>query len=304
MHRSYLMNTASLLRLAVAVLFLPASASLAQTTPSAQPAVIKNIPYVANGAPRQNFDLHLPARNGNTPVPLIVWIHGGAWKMGSKDWDNLGYLVNDGWAIASIDYRFSTEAVFPAQIQDCNAALNFLIAHAADYGIDPKRIVVAGGSAGGHLSLLLGMARHEKEFGADPAIKPLAIIDFFGPADFTKLLDDAKAIHSDDGINTYEDAVLPLLGGSAEQFPDKAKLASPVTYVSADCPPVLIFHGGQDRTVPIDQSRRLHDALDKAGVKNQLVVIDNAGHDGPAFSTPDVQGKVLDFLRGNVPRGQ
>jgi acetyl esterase/lipase len=290
------MNTTAFLRLAIVSMLLPAVASLAQNTSPDKPTVIKNIPYATNPAPRQNFDLHLPGPKGDQPFPLIVWIHGGAWKLGSKDWDNVTYLLKHGYAIASIDYRFSADAAFPAQIQDCNTALNFILAHAADYGIDPKRFVVAGGSAGGHLALLLGMARHEAAFGADPAVKPLAILDFFGPADFSKFLDDLKAIHSDKGIADYQGAVPQLLGATVEQSPDKAKIASPITYVSGDSPPVLIIHGANDPSVPIDQSRRLHDALDKAGVKNQLIVVDNAGHDGPLFSKPDIETKVVDFL--------
>lgn len=290
------MKTTLLLPLVAAAAFLPVSTGFAQNPPTGKPVTTKNIPYVANGAARQNFDLHLPGPKGAQPFPLIVWIHGGAWRMGSKDSDNVGYLVKHGYAIASIDYRFSNEAVFPAQIQDCNTALNFIVAHAAEYGVDPKRIVVAGGSAGGHLALLLGMAR--KDFGADPSIKPVAILDFFGPADFTKLLEDIKAIHSDQGLKEYEGAVPPLLGSPVDQAPDKAKAASPMTYVAADNPPVLIIHGGNDPLVPLDQSKRLHDALDKAGVKNQLFVVDGAGHDGGRFYAPDIETKVVAFLNG------
>ena len=275
-----------------------AAKKLPATSPYGEAIAIKNIPYVANGTPRQNFDLYLPGKKSDQPLPLIVWIHGGAWMLGVKDWDNVAYLVKHGYAIASIDYRFSTEATFPAQIQDCNTALNFILAHATGYGIDPKQFVVAGGSAGGHLALLLGLARDQKDFDADPAIKPLAILDFFGPADFTRLLDDLQAIHSEKGIKDYQNAVPRLLGAQVDQSPDKAKIASPITYVAAGNPPVLILHGGKDPSVPTDQSRRLHDALDKAGVKNQLIVLDDAGHDGPLFSTPEVQSKVIDFLNG------
>lgn len=288
------MNTHTLLRsiIIAAVAFLSGAPLFAQA-----PRTV-TIPYVTNGAPRQNFDLHLPGPKEAGPYPLVVWIHGGAWKMGSKDWDNLGFLLKHGYAIASVDYRFSNEAPFPAQIQDCNTALNFILAHAADYGVDPKRFIVAGGSAGGHLALLLGMARNVKDFGADPAIKPLAIVDFFGPADFTKLLDDLKAINSGKGEQDYEGAVPQLLGGEVDKVPDKAKAASPITYVAADNPPVLILHGTKDPEVPIDQSRRLRDALEKAGVKCQLVEVNNAGHDDGNFYKPDVQSKILDFLNG------
>jgi acetyl esterase/lipase len=307
------MNTIIFLRLIMAVTLLPPFGSLAQPVPSDVPGAaeilpasspygeataIRNIPYVAHPAPRQNFDLILPKNKGDQPFPLIFWIHGGAWMMGIKEWDNVKYLVRHGYAIASIDYRISTEARFPAQIQDCNAALNFILAHATNYGINPSRFVVGGGSAGGHLALLLGLARHERDFGADPSIKPLAILDFFGPTDFNKMLDDLKMIHSEKGIELFQDAVPKLLGALVEQSSDKAKIASPITYVSTASPPVLILQGGKDDSVPPAQSRRLHEALDRAGVKNQLIMVDIAGHDGPLFSTPEMEFKVTDFLNG------
>ena len=307
-------NTIAFLRLIIAATFLPAFGSLAQPGPSVVPGVAevlpasspygeatvkKNIPYVAHPAPRQNFDLYLPKNRGDQPFPLIFWIHGGAWMMGIKEWDNVKYLVRHGYAIASIDYRVSPAASFPAQIQDCNAALNFILAHAADYGINPRRFVVGGGSAGGHLALLLGLARQERDFGADSSIKPLAILDFFGPTDLNKIMDDLKLIHSEKGIALFQDAGTKLLGAPLEQSSDKAKIASPITYVSAASPPVLILQGGQDDFVPVAQSRRLHAALDRAGVKNQLILVDIAGHDGPLFSTPEIESKVIDFLKKN-----
>ena len=208
--------------------------------------MVTNIAYVAHPASRQNFDLYLPRNKGGRPFPFILWIHGGAWMMGFKDWDNVKYLVRHGYAIASIDYRVSTEARFPAQIQDCNAALNFILAHATNYGINPRQFVVGGGSAGGHLALLMGLARI-KPFGADSSIKPLAILDFFGPADFNKMKDDLETIHSDNGLKLYRDAGSKLLGTPVEQFSDEAKIASPITYVSVASPPVSDSPGRQGR---------------------------------------------------------
>jgi uncharacterized protein (TIGR03067 family) len=305
------MNKITFFRLLVAVTFLPVFEALAQTastnvpsaaevlpasSPYGEATIITNIPYVAQPLPRQNFDLILPAKKGGQPFPLIVWIHGGAWLSGIKEWDNVKYLVRHGYAIASIDYRFSTESPFPTQIQDCNTALNFILAQATNYGISSKRFVVGGGSAGGHLALLLGLARSEQNFGVDPSIKPLAILDFFGPADFNKMKDDLETIHSEKGLELFKDAVGKLLGAPVDQPSDKAKLASPVNFVSAANPPVLILQGGMDDLVPAAQSRRLHDALDRAGVKNQLIMVDAAGHDGPLFSTPEIEAKVISFL--------
>jgi acetyl esterase/lipase len=269
---------------------------LPATSPYGEAAVTRNIAYVANAAPRQNFDLIRPQHPAAQPCSLVVWIHGGAWMSGSKDWDNVKFLVRHGYAIASVDYRFSPEARFPAQIQDCNAALDFILAHATNYGVSPQHFVVAGGSAGGQLALLLGLARQEKTFGANPAIRPAAILDFFGPADFSKMKDDLTEIHSQAGLNLMQDAGTKLLGPVAEQTADQLENASPITYVSAASPPVLILQGGQDDLVPAAQSRRLHEALDAAGVKNQLVVVAAAGHDGPLFATPEMAAKVVHFL--------
>jgi acetyl esterase/lipase len=269
--------------------------ALPASSPYGEAKVMRNISYVAHPTPRQNFDLYLPANKTGEPFPLVVWIHGGAWMMGIKEWDNVKYLVRHGYAIASIDYRFSTEAPFPAQIQDCNSALNFILAHATNYGVSSRRFVVGGGSAGGHLALLLGLARSKRDFGADPSIKPLAILDFFGPDDFTRMQNDLEAIHSEKGLEIFKDAGRKLLGTPVEPSSAKAKLASPITYVSAASPPVLILQGDKDDSVPPAQSRRLQEALDQAGIKNQLITVD-AGHDGPLFSTPEIESKVVGFL--------
>ncbi|HUC83773.1 MAG TPA: alpha/beta hydrolase [Candidatus Acidoferrales bacterium] len=277
---------------------LPAAVILPASSPYGEARAITNIPYAAQPASRQNFDLYLPGQKKGPPCPLIIWIHGGAWKSGFKDWDNVKYLVRRGYAIASIDYRFCPEFQFPAQIEDCNAAMNFILAHASEYGVDGKRFVVAGASAGGHLALLLGLARAETHFGAEAAIRPLAIIDFFGPTDFNKMLEDLQGIHSQPGLNLLHEVGPELLGTPVEQPTEQARIASPINYVSAASPPVLILQGGRDELVPAVQSRRLQKALEQAGVKNQLVMVDDAGHDGPAFETPAMQAKVVGFLKG------
>ena len=306
------MKTTALVRLVLVIIFLAAFRSAAQSivstvtnapevlpaeSPYGEAVLIRDIPYTDHPTTNQNFNLYLPKAKGLQPFPLVVWIHGGAWMMGSKEWDNVKYLVRDGYAIASVDYRFTPEAPFPAQIQDCNMALNFILAHAADYGVDAKRFVIGGGSAGGHLALMLGLAREQKDFGADSTVKPLAIMDFFGPADLTRMKSDLEAIHSRKGLDLLQDAGTKLLGTPLGEAAAKAKMASPINYVSAAAPPVIIFQGGQDDLVPAAQSERLHAALDRAGVKNQLVIIDGAGHDGPLFSTPQEQLKVIHFLK-------
>lgn len=269
---------------------------LPASSPYGEATAIRNIAYVANGTPRQTFDLYLPAKH-EQPLPFIVWIHGGAWELSSKEWDNVKYLVKNGYAIATIDYRLAPQDKFPAQIQDCNAAMNFVVAHAAAYGLDAKRFVVGGASAGGHLCLLLGMARHQKEFGADSTVRPRAILDFFGPSDLSGAPGDLQAAHSEQGIKLLSRVVPQLLGATVEAEPARARVASPLTYVDPEVVPVLILQGTKDPLVPPAQSERLHTRLDEAKVKNQLILVEGAPHDGPAFSTPERQAEVLSFLR-------
>lgn len=256
--------------------------------------VKKDISYVANPHPRQTFDLYLPKNKEQQPSPLIFWLHGGAWMLSNKDWDNVKYLVRHGYALASVDYRLSGDALFPAQIEDCNAALDFILAHADAYGIDPKRFVIGGASAGGHLALLLGLARNEKAFGANPSLKPFAILDFFGPTDLTTILDEVGPGH---GHQVLEDAQQRLLGGSSTNQLARGRFASPINYVSPASSPVLILHGDKDDLVPYSQSQRLHSRLDQIGVTNVFITVPGAGHDGPMFETPDIQEKVILFLR-------
>jgi acetyl esterase/lipase len=269
---------------------------LPASSPYGEARVFRNIAYVDHPTPRQNFDLYLPKDRGNHPSRLIIWIHGGAWMSGIKEWDNVKYLVQHGYAIATLDYRITPENTFPAQIQDCNAALNFILAHAADYGISSRQFVVAGASAGGHLALLLGLARQEKSFGADPAIKPPAILDFFGPTDLDRAKADTPPDFPQKSIDTIRDALTKLLDGPPEKMAVQARWASPINYVSPANPPVLILHGSKDDLVPPVQSQRLKTALTQAGVKNELIWVNGAPHDGPLFSTPEIQTKVLAFL--------
>jgi glucan 1,3-beta-glucosidase len=273
---------------------------LPATGPYGEARVKRNIPYVSEATPHQNFDLYLPKDKGAGPFPLIAWMHGGAWMTSNKEWNNVKYLVHQGYAIASIDYRLSNEAAFPAQIRDCNAALNFVLAHAAEYEVDPTRYAIGGASAGAHLALLLGLARNEPMFGASSS-RPVAILDFFGPSDLTKLLDASPRKDPNEDAHLRE-AAIKLLDARPEQLREKARMASPVTYLTMRSAPVLILHGMKDNLVPVSQSQELHSLLNTVGVKNELITIDSAGHDGDLFSTPNIQAKVIAFLKEAFPR--
>ena len=149
--------------LLLSLLLLTGTTRLPADAPAPAPVIIRNLPYVSNGHERQKLDLFIPA-NVTGAAPLLIWIHGGAWKEGSKENCPAVGMVGKGWVVASLNYRLSQQAVFPAQLEDCKAALRFLRAHAADYHIDTNRVAAWGASAGGHLVALLGVTSKTREF--------------------------------------------------------------------------------------------------------------------------------------------
>jgi acetyl esterase/lipase len=256
----------------------------------------RDIPYVPDGDPSQRLDLYLPEKGGDKPLPLLVWIHGGGWLGGSKGENPGAALTARGeYASASVEYRFSDKAVFPAQIQDCQAAVRFLRANASKYNVDPDHIGVWGASAGGHLVALLGTAGGAGAFpkigeNRDTSDRVQAVIDLFGPADFTTVKAQAagdkraKSIFNfDDTTNPYARLIGARIGG---ERPEAEKAVSPVTYVSKDDPPFLIVHGDADTLVPYAQGVELQAALRKSGVDAVLQPVPAAGHGGPAFTSP------------------
>jgi acetyl esterase/lipase len=267
-------------------------------------AVKKDIEYVPGGGNSRMLDLYLPS--SGQVVPLVVFIHAGGWHTldKGKAAQHALFLLNHGYAVASINYRLSQEAVFPAQIEDCRAAIRFLRTHAAMYRIQPGHIGIWGASAGGHLAALLGTST-AADFSTSPAqVAPLGkvdesarvqcAIDWYGPSDFTQLM-GSKAMKTDH-------AAIALLGphASEEDLMAKARWASPITYVRSDNPPFLIEHGDADPTVPVEQSHALADALHKVGVEATLKEMPGSGHGGPAFSKEENQKLVLDFLNRHL----
>jgi acetyl esterase/lipase len=269
----------------------PVPAAPAATPPS-DITIIRNLPYVPHAAPRQCLDLYIPWQSG-PPRPLIAYIHGGAWRTGSKDYCPARRLVPLGYVAASIEYRFSQDAPFPAQIEDCKAAIRWLRAHARQYNIDPTRIGVWGASAGGHLVALLGVTGQVTDFDIGPNLDQSSavqcVVDFFGPTDFLHYGDPAK-------LDSPGNAVDQLLGGPVATHQPLARSASPADFVTRDAAPFLILHGDRDPLVPLQQSEELSADLQKAGVECTLRVIPGAGHGGPGFNAPDSQKLIVDFL--------
>ena len=253
-----------------------------QVVTTAAHTVLTDLEYASVDGISLKLDLYLPDPRPADPVPLVLWVHGGAWRAGSKDTTYAPETLGEAYAVASIDYRLSQQAVFPAQIHDVKAAVRWLRAHADLYGLDPERFGAWGSSAGGHLVALLGTScGHDDLEGAvgghlEESSCVQAVCDFFGPTDFSVLLDqrggrDPRRLMPED----------ELVGGPIEEYEALALLASPITHVTADDPPFLIMHGGDDPTVPVEQSIAFDQALRDAGVGSTLLIIDGAGHGFP-----------------------
>ncbi len=264
-----------------------------------------NISYANDADPKHLLDIYLPAGT-KTNLPLIVWVHGGAWMMNDK-YADMGYMTNtikgvidSGYALASIDYRHSTTAIFPAQIQDCNAAIEFLYSHATEYKIDKNKIAVVGFSAGGHLASLLALSNNNavKDFykdGQSASFKIKCAVDFYGPSDLLMF-----ANNPDTSSNNERSPLAILLGAMPVDRPDLAKKASPVTYIDKNDPPFLIIQGEKDESVPNTQSKVLSSWLTLTGVKNQLIIVKDAPHYGEMFDSEFNRKNIFTFLAGNL----
>lgn len=275
---------------------LCALAGLAATPArTAEPRLFRDLEYAAVDGLSLKLDLHLPAA---AHPPLIVWVHGGAWRAGSKDDMPLSALVAQGYAIASVDYRLSPVAPFPAQIHDIKASIRFLHASADEYGYDPDRFAVAGSSAGGHLAALVGVTNGHRELegtigthrGQSSDVR--AIVSLYGASDLTTILAQSKP----QGLKMRVPALQLFLGGQPAEKPDLARLASPVAQLDAHDPPLLLIHGDADPQMPPEQSHELAEAYRKAGLTVRLEIIPGAVHGGPQFFDETRLALIADFL--------
>ena len=278
-----------------------------QPLPPAHPGaggtrLLLGVPYAAIPRSRPlELDLVLPAETGE-PVPVVVFVHGGGWRLGSRHSVGPMYrgaspspferVAQAGVAVASIDYRLSGEATWPAQLHDAKAAVRWMRARAGELGIDPDRIAAWGESSGGHLAELLGLTADdpalEGEVGiTGPSSRVAAVVAWFAPSDVAAVGTDTGA--DPDDATTRE---AQLLGAPAASVPDLAAQASPVTHVSPAAPPFLLLHGAGDRAVPCVQSERLHSALAEAGVDVELDVYEDADH--MWLGSPETAEKALD----------
>jgi len=242
---------------------------------------------------------------GDGPFPLVVFIHGGGWRIGNRR-DNHGLMqgaAKAGYAAASIQYRFAPKHKFPAQLDDVRQAFAYLRKEAERLRIDPDRVVVAGGSAGGHLALLAGFYK-DANGERIPGIR--GIVYLCGPTAFVhiKIPDDGNA-GMKKAIGVSVDDLINDLLGTPDRSAAIAKEASPVTYIDKNAPPVLTMHGEKDNIVPADQARILHAALKEAGVPEKLVLLEGAGHDlGGQVNGARMVLEMLSFLKERLGKKQ
>jgi acetyl esterase/lipase len=258
--------------------------------------VARDITFAIVGETKLALDLYMPV--GVENPPLIVWVHGGAWRFGSRESVEAIELVRRGFAIASTSYRLSPVAPFPAQVHDLKAAVRFLRANADHYGFDGSRLGIAGASAGAHLAALVavtnGSEEHEGSLGefTQTTSDVQALVSYFGASNLTSILDQSTPF----GLNVRVPSLELLFGGSADESKNLARLASPVFFVDAIDSPMYLLHGDQDPQMPINQTRELHGAAKQAGIKVVFDVVHGAGHGGADFYTAERTADVAAFL--------
>jgi acetyl esterase/lipase len=253
------------------------------------------------GATPLLLDLHLPEKTPQPP-PVVVYVHGGAWRTGDrKELPILG-LLQHGFAVASVDYRLSPVAPFPAQIHDIKAAIRYLRANAVALHIQGKSIGIAGSSAGGHLAALVGYTQDHAELEGsvgghrNTSSQVSAIVSFYGASNLQSILGQSTEF----GLGVRIPALKLLLGDLPEKTPSLAKLASPVAHLDAKDPPALLFHGELDPQMPPAQSVELETACQAAGLSVELVKLPQAKHGGDAFYTPQQLLHVATFFKKHL----
>ena len=294
----------ALAAVAAGIMFLPGQYALWRLVPTRA-----DIAY-GTQSPSQKLDLYRPA-GAKGPVPVVVFIHGGAFMFGDKREPMTGFvdgvhrLNAAGIALASIDYRMSGEAPFPAAARDARSAVRYLRAHAAELGIDPGRIAVWGKSAGANLALMAAVAPAGAQFD-DPAIAPgtsgavSAVISMYAPTDFLMMDTQLRAGPCGASSATHDAADSPesrYVGAQITLAQDPARAASPIHHIRPGLPPMLVEAGTMDCTVPAQQSQTFAEAMIKAGNRVTLHLLPGARHGDDAFETADHQAAVIAFLK-------
>ena len=278
----------------------------AETLNLTKPAISKealrlytDIAYAANDNPRQTLDILLPKNPKKTKLPVIVFIHGGAWRAGHKKSGRRQlerFVASGDFAGVTVAYRLSQEAKWPAQIHDCKAAIRWIRANASSHGLDASKIGAWGTSAGGHLVSMLGTSAQVKGLEGtlgqhlDQSSRVNCVANYFGPSQFLTMDDHPSSIVH----NAADSPESMLIGAAIQEDKDKANNASPISHVTADDAPFLHVHGDQDKLVPYPQSVALDKALDTTGVTSLLITMANKGHG--RFANPVLEKILGDFF--------
>ncbi|MEO2014955.1 MAG: alpha/beta hydrolase fold domain-containing protein [Fuerstiella sp.] len=260
----------------------------------AQQQTHRNIEYAAPGGHALTLDVFAPEKR-RQPTPVIVFVHGGGWKNGDKKSGekNAAWLVDDGFAVVSINYRLTDVAQWPAQINDCYEAVRWVRRNAKEYNFDPNHIAAWGTSAGGHLVALMGTRPCPDVEKVSSRVQ--AVCDWFGPSELLTMPPNNVG-----NGRTKEDVAnsngAKLLGATVKDVPKLARDASALNNVSTDDCPFLIMHGSEDPGVPLSQSQKLHDTLTVKGVASTLHIVDGAGHGGKLFQSTESRAVVRAFF--------
>jgi acetyl esterase/lipase len=293
-------------RTALLIGTLAVAAFATQAQPTRGPAMpatvsaIEAIRFASVDGQELKLDLYMPAETVNPP--LLVWVHGGGWGRGNRTPVSTFAFVEAGYAMATVDYRLSGVAPFPAQIHDLKAAIRFLRAQAAAYGYDASRIGILGVSAGAHLAALAGVTNGDAELegtvggNLDQPSEIAAIVSYFGASNLTSILDQSTPF----GLNIREPGLEALFGGPPAEKTELARLASPVLHVDAGDPPLLLLHGDQDPQMPINQSHELQGAYRRLGLDVHFEVVHGARHGGDEFFDTERTALVQAFLDRNL----
>jgi len=267
--------------------------------------------YAGDNLTAHQLDIHLP-KTGTAPFPIVICVYGSAWfsnnSKGTTFTTGLGQrLLKEGFAVVTINHRSSSDAKFPAQIQDVKAAIRFIRANAAKFSLDNSFIGITGWSSGGHLSSLTGTTNNIKteiingltvdiegtvgKFTSESS-KVNAVVDWFGPTDFL-IMDSCGSSFKHNDAKSPESS---LIGGAIQENKEKVALANPISYVRKDNPPFLIFHGDKDPLVPHCESVKFYERLKKEGAKAELIIIPEGGH-GPGVMIEKYYDRMIEFFK-------
>ena len=260
----------------------------------------RNLAYAHHPGQQVLLDVYRPELDDD--VPAVIYFHDGGWRAGSKDHCPVRWMVRYGLAVVAVNYRLVPRYIFPSQLHDAKAAVRFVRAHAAAWGIAPHAVAAAGASSGGHLACLLGLTAGHAEFEGggdhlDQSSAVDAVVNYFAPTDFLTL-QRGRSERVGAGADAPE---AQLLGHPIRDDPQRSRWASPLTYAHGDAPPFLHVHGELDDFTPLEQTRNLHTALEAAGAVSKMLLVRGAGHGGRRiFDQKSIRDRAANFIKSRT----